>query len=163
MSLRKIMVNELLSGDLTLISKDDLADVNKYITQMLLWCSDLDISICAKFLETLKIIVDTLAKLRLMKVSANSGVNEQSFDYNLLNELMKLVSKYYRVLMLGLSDPNGNVLVKVINDMEVRGRSFRRGVVTLTPLVDAVFLECLGFVKILDDIIPQQYKGITTP
>jgi hypothetical protein len=91
--------------------------------------------------------------LRSMKFLTYDGELRGSVDSTLLGDLVGIARDYYKVLMYGLVDSGGNVVVRVLKDLEYGGVKYCRRSITSIPLRDALLLSRLGYVEVLDDLI----------
>ncbi|MEM0453404.1 MAG: hypothetical protein QXO98_01915 [Sulfolobales archaeon] len=152
MVMHKILVDELLSKELTPIGKEELSEISRYVVNMLTWCSSYNASICDEFIKSLEGFIKSLFKLRLMKHIVYDGGKGGSFDSSLINELLQLIIEYYRFITYGLLDNNGNVVVEVLKNFEYGGMKYHRKSITSIPFKDALLLAKAGYVRLMDKV-----------
>lgn len=152
MTLYKVLINELLNLKYIELSRDEVNELSKYIMNTINWCADVDIEVCREFNNVLNDFVDAVSKLRLLKAVNNESMSSESVDATVLNSLISITKRYYRLLFKGLIDGNGNVLVKVVKDLSIGNISYRADSMTSLPVLEALMLSELGYVKILDEL-----------
>ncbi|MEM0361717.1 MAG: hypothetical protein QXY36_03670 [Sulfolobales archaeon] len=153
MVIYKILTDELLSKELLPLSREGVAEVSRYVANMLAWCLNFNSLICNAFINSLESFIESLTKLRLMKYLAYGGGRGESIDASLMDELTNIITDYYKSMMYGLVDSNGNVVVKVVRDFEYGGVKYGKGSLTSIPLRDALLLSRVGYVKLMDELI----------
>lgn len=153
MVLYKILSNELLSKGLTVLTNEEVVEVSKYVNNILTWCLNFEVAVCEEFIKVLDKFINSLTMLRSMKFLTYDGELRGSVDSTLLGDLVGIARDYYKVLMYGLVDSGGNVVVRVLKDLEYGGVKYCRRSITSIPLRDALLLSRLGYVEVLDDLI----------
>jgi hypothetical protein len=151
--LYKILSNELLSKGLTVLTNEEVVEISKYVNNILTWCLNFEVVICEEFIKVLDKFINSLTMLRCMKFLTYDGELRGSVDSTLLGGLVGIAKDYYKVLMYGLVDSGGNVVVRVLKDLEYGGVKYCRRSITSIPLRDALLLSRLGYVEVLDDLI----------
>lgn len=152
MVLHKILTDELLNRELLAIGRDEISEINKYVVNLLSWCSNYNAEICKEFVKHLEEFIKSIVKLRLMKYVVYGSKREGSLDTSLVDELLTIFIEYYKFLIYGLLDSNGNVVAEVIKDFEYGDMKYRQKSVISIPLKDALLLSRVGYVKLLDKL-----------
>lgn len=153
MSLQRILTNELLNTKLIEISRDEVSELHKYVSSFRSWCPDVNIEACSEFIKLLDEVSVLVSRLRLFKLALYEEIPKASVDSNFLSTILDIVKQYYKLLIHGLVDGNGNVYVKVLRDVCLGGITHSKGVMTYMPVMEALLLSRLGFVKVMDDVI----------
>lgn len=153
MVIYKILTDELLSKELLPLSREGVVEVSRYVTNMLAWCLNFNASVCSAFINSLEGFIESLTKLRLMKYLTYGGGQVESIDTSLMDELISIITDYYRSMIYGLVDSNGNVVVKVVKDFEYGGVKYGKGSLTSIPLKDALLLSRIGYVELMNELV----------
>ncbi len=153
MDIRKVLTNELLSKELSTLDREKIIELVSYVTNMFVWCLNFDVSVCREFTKSLSRFVEFFTKLRFMKYLLYGHKGGESVDEPFLEELEGIIKDYYRCVVYGLVDSNGNVMVKVLKDFEHSGIKYSCGSATSLPFKDALLLARVGYVKLLDELI----------
>lgn len=153
MVLYKVLSNELLSKDLTVLTNEEVVEISRYVNNILTWCLNFEVVVCEEFTNVLDRFINALTMLRSMKYLVYDGELKDSVDSTLLRDLVDVARDYYKVLMYGLVDSSGNVVVRVLKDLEYGSVRYCRKSITSIPLRDALLLSRLGYVEVLNDLI----------
>lgn len=153
MVLYKVLSNELLSKDLTVLTNEEVVEISRYVNNILTWCLNFEVVVCEEFTKVLDRFINALTMLRSMKYLVYDGELKDSVDSTLLRDLVDVARDYYKVLMYGLVDSSGNVVVRVLKDLEYGSVRYCRKSITSIPLRDALLLSRLGYVEVLNDLI----------
>jgi len=151
--LYKVLSNELLSKDLTVLTNEEVVEISRYVNNILTWCLNFEVVVCEEFTKVLDRFINALTMLRSMKYLVYDGELKDSVDSTLLRDLVDVARDYYKVLMYGLVDSSGNVVVRVLKDLEYGSVRYCRKSITSIPLRDALLLSRLGYVEVLNDLI----------
>jgi len=151
--LYKVLSNELLSKDLTVLTNEEVVEISRYVNNILTWCLNFEVVVCEEFTKVLDRFINALTMLRGMKYLVYDGELKDSVDSTLLRDLVDVARDYYKVLMYGLVDSSGNVVVRVLKDLEYGGVRYCRKSITSIPLSDALLLSRLGYVEVLNNLI----------
>ncbi len=152
MTLYKVLINELLNLKSIELSRDEVNELSEYVMNTINWCSDVNIEICNEFNKVLNEFSDVVSKLRIVKAVNIGLVPNESVDAMVLNSLINIARRYYRLLLKGLMDSNGNVIVRVVKDLNIGNISYCADSMTSLPVLEALMLSELGYVKILDEL-----------
>lgn len=157
MVIHKILANELLNKELLSFNVEEISEVGKYITNMLVWCSNFSTSICREFINSLEKFIESLIRLRFAKYLLHANKQGESIDVPIMDELISIINDYYRNVVYGLVDNNGNVMVRVLKDFEFKEVRYSKASITSIPLKEALILSKIGYVKLLNELITYQH------
>ncbi len=151
------MIRELLLRELTMkeharIQREDLERMSVEINETIDWCAaSMETELCAKYIGIIEELSSALGHFRLKK-SLSYKPSLESVDYKALSCALRIVPRYHELLLKGLTLTHSGIAVRVKRGLSVNGRIVAPGTATFFDELEAILLEYLGYVEIIDPL-----------
>jgi len=150
--IREMLLRELTMKEHVRIRRDDIERTSAEINDTIDWCaSELNVELCAGYVNIIKELMNALGRFRLRK-SLSYEPPRESIDYGALMCALRIAPRYHELLFKGLGSANMGVAVRIRRGISVRDRIVTPGTVTFLNELEAVLLEYLGYVEVIDPL-----------
>ncbi|RLG87553.1 MAG: hypothetical protein DRO39_00165 [Thermoprotei archaeon] len=141
------IVKSVVEGCMPVLTKEEVRELGRSITAMLLWCSRPGAieGVCTRFFSIVKELITVLHNSRVPW----HGAEGEGVDASFLKRVSEIIREYYEALLTSISDSERNVYIEIVRSFEYKGKKYPRGYNTFIPLEDAVLLSSLGLVRVL--------------
>jgi len=134
----------------TRIQREDFDKISAEINDTIDWCaSSLESELCMKYVDIVKEFSNALGRFRLKK-SLSYEPPIESIDREVLKCALEMIPRYYELLFKGLSLTHVGIATRVKRGISVNGRIASPGTIIFMSELEAILLEYLGYVEIID-------------
>lgn len=150
--IREILLRELTMKEHARIHREDLEKISIEINDTVDWCtSSLEVELCTRYVNIVRDLTNALGRFRLKK-SLSYEPPVGSADYEALICALRIAPRYHELLFKGLSLSHVGVAVRIRRGISISNRIVTPGTVTFLNELEAVLLEYLGYVEIIDPL-----------
>jgi len=150
--IREFLLRELTMREHAHMHREDLEKMSVEVNDNIDWCvSSMEVELCIKYITIIGNLSTALGRFRLKK-SISYGLPAKSVDSEVLNCALRIVPRYHELMLKGLSLTHSGVAVRIKRGLSVKGRVVNPGTTTFLNELEAVLLEHLGYVEIIDPL-----------
>jgi phosphotransacetylase len=151
MSLRDLIRREVSSVVPAEINYEVVEETSNDVAETISFClSKFELSTCQDYINLVHTFVKNLGKVRVSKFLDIEKTQAESTDNNFLGSIAEIITKYYEILLLGFVGHDKRVAVEIKQAFKLNNRHYLRGGMAFIPILEAILLDSVGIVKILN-------------